>query len=370
MAKEEIAQISEEDDFTFGKKPDTEGGGSGEEPVKKEAFEETDDEIEEKAGDEPVKKEEVKKEEEAVIDIFASEEEKKEDETENKISFKPFASDLGIELENDSPEEFKAKINAKIESAKQEFKLDDFPDDAKSVIRHLKENGGKIEDFFNNKDIVSLQGVKNLESEQKILFVRTNELVTEGLKPEEARAQAETEVGEYSTKELKDKAAEIDSEADKLISAEVKKITGDRNAYLQKEKDKVLQKAQAEIKQLKEFVSTQTEFFGLPLSDKAKQSIIKDIETGAFDDIANKSPESSKFTAYMLAKFGKTINENLNKKSSEQNRKGYNAANEKHLNALHKTELEAQDKKSGHQQMKVAGSGKFDGFADAIGEDE
>jgi hypothetical protein len=33
-------------------------------------------------------------------------------------------------------------------------------------------------------------------------------------------------IGVPYTKELKDKAAEIDSEADKLISAEVKKITG------------------------------------------------------------------------------------------------------------------------------------------------
>lgn len=381
MAEEKVIDsqiVGEEDDFTFdiGKKPAEDKPAEEikeEAPVTEETFEEkpkeekvTEEKVaEEKTGEKPV----AKKDE--VIDIFASEEKLGEEKTgEPKTSFKPLASDLGIELENDTPEEFKAKINQKIESAKQEFKLDGYPDEAKSLIKHLKDNGGKVEDFLNNKDIISLQGVKNLDPEQKVLFVRTNELTRSGLTQEKAQEQASLEVEEMSARDIKNRANEIDTEADGLISKEIKKITGDREAFVAKERDAVITKTKAEITQLKSYVSNQTEFFGIELSDKAKQGIIRDIETGAFDDIANKSPESSKFTAYMIAKFGKNIMDTLNKKSAEQNRTGYNAATEKSLNALHKTKETAQQKQAGHQKSKAGETGKFDGFSDAIGEEE
>jgi hypothetical protein len=315
------------------------------------------------------KKDEGKKNE--FVDIFADEEVKDDKkDTGVKTSYKPIASDLGIELENDTPEEFKTKVTKKIEDAKQEFKLDEYPEDAKAVIKHLKENNGKIEDFLNNREIISLQGVRNLEPEQKVLFVRTNELTNAGVDPQKAQEQAATEIEEYSTKELRDKANSIDAEADKLISAEIKKITGDRAQQVEKEKAKVLDRTKAEINQLKTYVNSQTEFLGIELTEKAKQGILRDIETGAFDDIANKSPESSKFTAYMMSKFGKNIHETLNKKGSEQNRKGYNAALDKSLDALHKTKESAQQKQTGHQKSKAGESGKFDGFSGALGEDE
>jgi hypothetical protein len=402
MAGEEKQnQIAEEeDDFTFdiGKKP------GGEETAVLEAEVKTDEEktdetgsAEGKAGEEKEdkgkevkgkadegkidegketeeKKGEDKKgegKEEKFIDIFDVEEktdEKKSDAP--KTSFKPFASDLGIELENDTPEEFKAKISQKIENAKQEFKLDEYPEEAKAVVRHLKDNGGKIEDFLNNKEIVSLQGVKNLDPEQKVLFVRTNELASAGVDADKAQEQAQAEIEEYSTKELRDKANAIDAEAEKLISAEIKKITGDRSQQVEKEKAKVIERTKAEINSLKTYVTKQTEFLGIGLTDKAKQGIIRDIETGAFDDIANKSPESSKFTAYMLQKFGKNILDSLNKKGAEQNRTGYNAATEKNLGALHKTKDSAQQQQTGHQKVKAGETGKFDGFMGALGEDD
>lgn len=399
MADEKLENQGEDDDFTFdiGKKPEGEESGetkgkeekSTEGKEEKETTEKKEKSTEEKEEKSTEGKEEkstkgkeekptegkeeknTEDKEEKFIDIFAGEEKVDEKKsTEGKASYKPIASDLGIELENDTPEEFKTKVSKKIEDAKQEFKLDDYPEEAKAVVRHLKENGGKIEDFLNNKDIVSLQGVKNLDPEQKVLFVRTNELIHAGIEEEKAHEQAAAEIEEYSSKELKDKSAAIDVDADKLISVEVKKITGDRSAFVERERTKVVEKTKAEIIQLKTYVTKQTEFLGIELSDKAKQSILKDIETGAFDDIANKSPESSKFTAYMMVKFGKNILETLNKKGSEQNRIGYNAATDKSFNALHKTKEAAQQKQAGHQKSKSGETGKFDGFVGALGEDE
>lgn len=415
MAEEKLeSQVLEEDDFTFdiGKKPGDDDTGAEDEGKKDEGKKDDDDEGKkdddegkkdlsgedkkdsEKSGDsksdkddnkgsgdegkkgkadegkkDQDKKDEGKKDE--LIDIFASEEAKDDKKDQGvKASYKPLAKDLGIELENDTPEEFKTKVTAKIESAKQEFKLDGYPEEAKALVKHLKDNGGKVEDFLLNKDIVALQGVKNLDPEQKVLFVRTNELTRTGLSADKAQEQAATEIEEMSSRDLKNKAIEIDAEADGLISKEIKKITGDREAQIAKEREAVVTKTKAEITQLKSYVSNQTEFFGIELSEKAKQGIIRDIETGAFDDIANKSPESSKFTAYMIAKFGKNILDTLNKKSAEQNRTGYNAATEKSLNALHKTKEAAQQKQAGHQKSKSGETGKFDGFMDAVGEDE
>lgn len=392
MADEKLEnQLVEEDDFTFdiGKKPAEEklvdevkdensiDEKPAEEIVKDEkSFEEkpedkksADEKPAAKTEEKPEDKPELKKEE--VIDIFAVDDKpvnKKSGEV--KTSYKPLATDLGIELENDTSEEFKAKVNQKIENAKQEFKLDGYSDEAKALVKHLKDNDGKVEDFLNNKDIISLQGVKNLDPEQKVLFVRTNELTRTGLSQDKAQEQAAMEVEEMSARDLKNRSNEIDTEADGLISKEIRKITGDREVFVAAEREKIVTKTKAEITQLKSYVSSQTEFFGIELSDKAKQSIIHDIESGVFDDIANKSPESSKFTAYMVRKFGKSIMDTLNKKSAEQNRTGYNAATEKSLNALHKTKEAAQQKQTGHQKSKTGETGKFDGFSDAIGEDE
>jgi len=381
--KEDV--FTEDDDFSFGdtneKKDD--GSKSGEEQKTNDDDSSSDDSKDEGKDDDSSKKDDESGKEDkkgekgkegdddsgkSDDDLFSSDDDGK---TEKKLSLKKLASGFDIDLEkDDDEEEFKTKIKEKIEKSRQEFNLDDYPDDAKKVINHLKENGGKLEDFLNNKNIVSLQGVIGLSPEDKVRQVRINELKNAGISLDKAKEQANTEIEELSARELKNMADKIDDDAHKLISEEINKVVGDRKVSLDKEKQKALERVKEEVKTVTKYVETQKEFMGIPLTDKAKQSILRDIETGAFDDIANKAPAASKFAAYMLAKFGSKISEHLKKTIAEQNRKGYNAATDKHLEALHQTKESAKQQNSGHQKSNKGPKTKFDGFNSAFDDNE
>lgn len=384
MTKPELnkeAPVFEEDDFDFSGK---EGKSAKDETSDKEDKESEDpdkndddtvDDVKDDTNADKSKVDDTKK------DTAKGDEEKKDEKKEvstdpfatddvntekEKLNLKKLASGLEVDLEKEDVSEFTAKVKQKIAAARQEFKLDEYPEDAKAIIRHLKENDGKIEDFFNNKNIVSLQSVINLDAEQKVRQVRVNELRGAGISAEKANEQADAEIEALSTRDIKNHADKIDEDARGLISKEIAKITGDRKVQAEQKRATELHKMEQEVGQVKEYVKSQKEFLGIPLTDKAKQNIIRDIETGEFDRIANSAPESSKFAAYMMAKFGKNINETLKKTAAEQNRKGFNTATEKEKSALHKTKESAQPGKTGHQQAKTGNEGKFDGFATGI----
>lgn len=293
------------------------------------------------------------------------------DEGKSKDSFdvKGFASEFEIDTED--PKELKKQINEKIENAKQDFKLDGYSADAQGIIRHLNENEGKLDDFFKNKNIASLQGVIGLNDEQKVLYVRTNELIKTGLDKDKASEQALEETEEFGTRELKDMASRIDDDANTLITEEIDKIIGDRNKIASQQTEKAETKKKGEVGSLKDYVNAQDNFMGIELTPKAKQNIVRDIETGVFDETANKNPIDSKYSAYMFAKFGKKIVEKYSNNASEQNRKGHNEALDKQTSALHKTKAGAQSKGVGKQDGQNKGGKNFDSWADGsmFGED-
>lgn len=331
------------------------------EEIKKEEKEEIKEEKTENKEEE--EKKEVENKEEFSDDFFAGE--IKEEKKNEVFDIKSLATDFEIEAE--TPEDFREKMKAKIESSKQDIKLDGYSADAQSLIKHLNDNGGKIEDFFTNKNINSYQGIIALEPEKKVLAIRTNELVTNNkLSVEEAETQALEEISSYSTRELKDIADRIDNDAKNLISKEVQGIVKQRETIVQQQQQQKEQQVKNEINNLKKFVTTQKEFMGIPLTPKAIQSIVQDIETGVFDQVANKTPEASKFHAYMLNLHGSRIAERLNNKVSEQNRVGYNAAQQKNLSALHKSEEEAQRDKTGHSKKSEQKGSKFGSWSDDI----
>lgn len=286
---------------------------------------------------------------------------------EKIIDLKPIAEGFGIKLEKGTTEEFRQKVNEKIEASKQEFKIDDYPADAQAIIKHLKENDGKIEDFFNNPTIVSLQSVIGLSPEQKVLYIRANELTNAGIEVEKAREQAEAEVDEWSTKEIKNRADLIDTDAKKLISEEIGKVVVNREEIVSKQTEKRKSEVVKEKENLKTYVNSQEEFMGLKLTPKAKQNIVQAIESGEFDSVTDKTPEASKFRAYMLEKFGKKIAENYSNTASEQNRKGHNEAVDKSTGALHKTKASAQKSTVGHQKTEGSGDKKnFETWTDDL----
>lgn len=364
----------EDDDFTFGElttgktAPEETEADTGEEAKEEEA--KTGEQVDIKA--EAEKKEEEKKEEEKKpeadkkteeasqeaqeenTDIFAETDETKE---EKKISLKKIAKDLDVELEKeDDEEEFKSKFSEKLEKSKQEFKLDGYSDSAKAIIKHLNENGGDIESFFQNNQIAAMQSVLALDPETKVRNVRLQEVISSGVTKEEAIKQVDEEIKTWGLREIKDAAADIDDQAKKLINDEVKKIVGDQEMKAVAERQRREQQMIIERTNLKAFIDKQDNFLGLGLTPEAKKLILRDIDNGTFDKVLNQNPESVKFSSYMFSKYGAKIMKKISDSLSETNRKGYNAATRKALDALHKTEETAGTAKTGHASQKKESS--------------
>jgi len=343
-----------------------EGDGDGEGAEGKEGSESSEGDGSGEGGEDG-KGAESKKEGEGEPDFFGEEfKDDGEGQQAETVSYKPLAEKFGLELESDTPQEFEQKLAEKIESSKQEFKIEDYPADAQAIIKHLTTNDGKIEDFFQNDNISSLQGVIGLKPEAKVLYIRTNEFINKGIDPEKAKEQAEEEIENWSTKEVKNQADSIDADARRLINEEIVNVVGNREEIVSKQTEKQKGQDAKELNNLKAYVNSQDEFMGMKLTPKAKQNIVQAIDSGEFDNLTDKSPEASKFRAYMLGKFGKKIAESYSNTASEQNRKGHNAAIDKSTSALHKTKAGAQQKSTGHQQEKSKDKGKFDGFTDDL----
>lgn len=359
----------QEDDFVFGELK-TEKEETAE--TKTEVQEETDEsKTEEKNEIKAEKKEEEKEEEEKQeedkkteeesslpqeedIDIFA---EKDETSEEKKISLKKIAKDLDVDLEKeDDEEEFKNKFSEKLEKSKQEFKLDGYSDGAKAIIKHLNENGGNIESFFQNQQIASMQSVLALDPETKVRNVRLQEVIAEGKTKEDAIKIVDEEIKSWGTREIKDLAADIDDQAKNFINDEVKRIVGDQEIKAAAERQKREQQAVIERTNLKSFIEKQDNFLGLGLTPEAKKLILKDIDNGTFDKVLSQNPESVKFSSYMFSKYGAKIMKKISETLSETNRKGYNAATRKALDALHKTEESVGSAKTGHAAPKKESS--------------
>ena len=394
--------LSEDDDFDFGtpKASDGEGGkeketevadkekaeDKGKKEEKKEktpaaektekATEKTTEKAKEKVATgkekettEAGKEKETTTEEVENDDIFAPEV-KTGDDTKEKFSYKNIAKKADIELDDDSEDEFLFKLSDKIEKSKQEVSLDKFTPDAQKVIKHLNENGGKIDDFFKNTKINSLQGIIGMDPATKVYTVRIQELVKSGMEQEEAQTQAETEVGELTRKELREAAENIDEGANKLIDTEINGIVAEREKFAEKERLKAQTTTALELKQIKNYIDKQDNFIGMKLTPEAKKAILADIESGEFDNIANKNKAVSKFNAYMMGKFGTKIYNKIKTTISEKSREAYNDALDKSTGALHKTKEEAQRGNTGRQKSESSEKKNFDTWGDDLFENK
>lgn len=369
--KKKIQDI-EDDDFDLGilnsgkKEEKTEDKGE-KEKEKKEEKEEKKDLKDEKGEDEKKEEKEEKKEEEGKEKEEEKEKEEKEEDIdifteterkESKRSLKEVAKNLDVDLEKeDDVTEFETKLKDKLSRSRQELNLDGYSDDAKALIKHLNENKGNVESFFTNKNIIGLQGVLSLDPETKVKNVRINELIQDGKSHDEATKTVDDEFKEMSTREIKDMAYDIDQQATKLIQDEVKKIVGDRELKIAAEKEKRETSLKLERSNLKNFIDKQESFLGLKLSSEAKRSILKDIDDGNFDRVLSENSEMSKFSSYMLRKYGDKILKKIESTVSESNRKGYNSALKKSTDALHKVDNELGESKSGHETTKKVSSG-------------
>jgi hypothetical protein len=306
--------------------------------------------------------------EESEEDFFAASDEEAGDKgDENTISYKPIAEEFDIELENDSKEELVKKVRETIKASKQELNLDDYSEQARSLIKHLNENKGDIGKFLTNTTINEMQGILNMEPEDKVRMVRINEMVKEG-KTEDAAVEAyNEELTNLTVSDIRKMSDSIDKQATTLRDQEVTKITGDKEAQLKEQRKAADLQFEQEVEILKNYINAQDEFLGLKLSQKAKAQILADLETGNFDNVVEKSPEASKFFAYMTGKFGPKIIENFSKSKSEANREGYNKATDKSTGALHNDKKSAAGKAaSGHQKGEEGEKKNFSTWEDDL----
>lgn len=306
-----------------------------------------------------------KKDDESDDDLFSD---KKETEAGKKRTLKEIGKKFDLDLEkDDDDEEFETKLADKLSKSRQEINLDGYSDDAKALIKHLNDNEGDVESFFTNKNIIGLQSVLSLDAETKVRNVRFNELVESGQSKTEAKETVDKEIDEMSTREIKDEAEGIDKQASKLIQSEVKKMVGDRELKVIADKQKKEEQFLVERANLKKHITKKDNFLGLKLSEDAKKSIFRDIDSGEFDKIVDQNPEERKFSAYMLQKHGSKILNKFKGDLSEANRAGHNSATKKSVDALHKTDSGVDNKKSGHDTgRKKAESSKVSFSSDDI----
>lgn len=307
--------------------------------------------------------------EEQETDFFAPEDAGKGEGSgkEGEVSYKPIIDELGIEYEGNDPKELATKVKAQIEAAKQELKLDEFSEQSRSLIKHLNENNGDIGDFLTNPTVNEMQGILNMEPEDKVRIVRINELKAGGLDDEAAVEAYNTELQGYNVSDVRKLSESIDKQAKELRDQEIVKITGDRETKLKTERVAEDTKLLQEKTKLKDHIQAQEDFLGIKLSAKAKAQILTDLETGNFDNIVEKTPEASKFFAYMVNRYGSKIMESFSKSTSDANREGYNAATDKHVSALHNNKEDAQGKKTvGHQKGEQAEKKKMGTWTDDL----
>lgn len=294
-------------------------------------------------------------------DLSTEADEGGEGEKSPAISFKKLSSALDIELEKDTEEEFAQKIKDKIEAARQEVNLDEFDPEAKRLVKHLNDNGGKIGDFFVNPKITVFQSVLNLTAEDKYRTVRRTELGREGGTQEEIDKQIDEQLSSMPAQEIVQIANKIDDDVKKMIAAEIEEIVGETEQAAEQSQAKEAEKVSKRRDSLKNFVQKQDNFLGLKLSEKAKSTIAKDIETGRFDEVVDLSDDEVRFAAYMFKRQGSKIGERFLKELAEKSREGYNKGIEKTTGKIHKTKTEGQGTRTGHQESS-SGKKNFDNW--------
>lgn len=337
-----------------------EGEGSGEEESAGEGEEGSGSSGE---GEEGGSEDEGGKSEDFFDDLSTESDEDGESGEKPAVSFKKLSSALEIELEEGTEEELAEKIKAKIEAAKQDVDLSKFDPEAKRLVKHLNDNGGKLGDFFVNPKIATLQSVLSLSAEDKFRTVRRTELSRAGGSQEEIEEQINNQLSEMPAQEIVRVASKIDDDVQKMIAAEIEEIVGESEKAAEQKRAEETEKVSKKRESLKNYVQKQDNFLGLKLSDKAKQTIAKDIETGRFDQVVDLSDDEIRFAAYMIKRQGGKITERFVKELAEKSREGYNKGLDKSTNKLHKNKTGAQGASTGHQEAS-GGKKNFDNWGD------
>jgi hypothetical protein len=333
---------------------------SKEEQDKEIADEKAETERRSKLTDEERKKEDeeaAKAEDEEFFDRLIKPEDKDDKgDTGEKTDFSSIAKDLDIELGDDEKIEdkdtFLEKVNAKIDSAKQEFDLSSYDEQTQKFIKYMNENGGNVADIFSNEKIAKFQTVIGMDGEEKVEMAVRQQLQQTGLSGEDLETKVEEKMKALSTREIKDAADDIDANMKKGINTELEEIVGKQEKDAEAVAAKATEAKAKEDAKFTSYLDKQETFLGLKMTDTLKASIKNDLKTGEIDKVVTSPDPEIRLNAYMLKKFGKSIQDRIQKEISENGRRASNATTKKHLSRLHQSKTTAARGSKGHEEKK------------------
>jgi hypothetical protein len=334
-------------------------------PVKEEkkAADPIDDEPDDKPAEEKAGKEDED-------DIFADED-PAEITKEEAVDFAELLSLAEIQGEGEIKDKksFVDAVKKSINESKKQFDLSGYNEEAQKVIKHLNENKGDLATFFENPVISQMNRVLAMDPAERVREVRYAELMDIHKNDEEKAIEAlEQEMDELSKGEIKTRAEDIAEKARQIRQGEINNLIGNKQEAIEKAKQQEKQRVEQERETLREYVNGQDDFFGLKLTKNAKATILKDIDNGKFDEIVQKTPQASKFFAYMVGKYSGKISERLTKGVKDAHRTGHNDMQDKMFNALHKTSATGA-KSAGHSKASEQKRNFENLTADVFGEE-
>lgn len=277
-----------------------------------------------------------------------------DDDNNDSEDFSSIANEFDIEQEEGKTidkETFITKINEKIDSAKQEFKLDKFNPQARKIIEHINKTGD-LGSFFNDKTIQSYNEFLSQSPDSQYSAIRNAQLVKAGgMDAEAIQEKIEAELEEKSSREIKDFNDPSIENVNQEISKRVDEIVSLDSVELNKSIEKKSLEIKEERNNIKSFMKSQENFVGLELSDKDKSKFEALIDKGEVDALLEKDPVKAKYYAYMHMRFGDRISKNMKEQLRLSARDGKNKEIDKNLESMHKDKSSFK-KNSGGQGQK------------------
>jgi hypothetical protein len=245
------------------------------------------------------------------------------DRNEKPFDFKGLAKDvIGVDIEENSIDAYKKAYNESIDKAKQEIDFSKYPEDVKTIIDHVTKNEGKLLDFYNNDQLREFDRFLSLDRKSMYKEVLIASLKKDpSLSTDEIEAEAEERLDSIDDARLR----EVTDNYINNISGARQKEIGD---IIEKQKESFearinedASKVKAEKEDLKKHVDSLDEFEGIKVSDKAKEKIKAQIDSGTIDKVLSENPAKLKIETYLRIKLGARIKELNDRKISEEKNK-------------------------------------------------
>lgn len=220
------------------------------------------------------------------------------------------SKEIGFEVENDDFDTFKAGLDEHYKN-KYEVDLGKYEPEAQRLIQFLNA-GGKTDAFVEPlKPIKDLQALSDIDLIEKDLELRN--MSPELIEKEINKLTEDDQVGTTAFK-LREKLNTLESQIRDQIVSESLNAT-------ERSEDYKKQSAAEQLSSFKKELNKVSDFLEIPIADKHKQYIIKNLESGKYADLLE-SPKM-KVLAILQTEFGKDGISLLKKKVSEETRREY-----------------------------------------------